>query len=164
MNMRANISLVAAMAEMLAPYRDDDEVYSDTLEGETNVMELLDGEIAAMQSDDALAEAIKAQEDALKIRRERISMRADAHKKNIKLILQHAVLQKAERPLATVSIRPGSLSVRIVEEADIPSQLMREKITRAPDKAAIKAQIEAGVEVPGAALERGEDTVSVRVK
>jgi hypothetical protein len=117
-----------------------------------------------MQSDDALSEAIKAQEDALKIRRERISMRADAHKKNIKLILQHAALQKAERPLATVSIRPGSLSVRIVEEADIPSQLMREKITRAPDKAEIKAQIEAGVEVPGAVLERGDETVSVRVK
>lgn len=164
MNVQANLSLIAAMAEMLAPYRDDDEVYSDTLEGETNVMELLDGEISAMQSDDALSEAIKAQEDALKIRRERISMRADAHKKNIKLILQHAALQNAERPLATVSIRPGSLSVRIVEEADIPSQLMREKVTRSPDKAAIKAQIEAGVEVPGAVIERGDDTVSVRVK
>lgn len=164
MNVQENLSLIAAMAEILAPYRDDDEVYSDTLEGETNVMELLDGEIAAMKSDDALAEAIKAQEDALKIRRERISMRADAHKKNIKMILQYAALQKAERPLATVSIRPGSLSVRIVDEADIPSQLMREKITRTPDKATIKAQIEAGIEVPGAVLERGDETVSVRVK
>lgn len=164
MNIQSNLPLIAAMAEMLAPYRDDDETYSDTLEGETNVMELLDGEIAAMQSDEALAEAIKAQEDALRVRRERVSMRAEAHKKNLKLILQHAVLQKAERPRATVSIRPGSLSVRIVDEAEIPSQLMREKVTRAPDKAAIKAQIEAGVEVPGAVIERGDETVSVRVK
>ena len=164
MNIQSNLPLIAAMAEMLAPYRDDEETYSDTLEGETNVMELLDGEIAAMQSDEALAEAIKAQEDALRVRRERVSMRAEAHKKNLKLILQPAVLQKAERPRATVSIRPGSLSVRIVDEAEIPSQLMREKVTRAPDKAAIKAQIEAGVEVPGAVIERGDDTVSVRVK
>ena len=164
MNIQSNLPLIAAMAEMLAPYRDDEETYSDTLEGETNVMELLDGEIAAMQSDEALAEAIKAQEDALKVRRERVAMRAEAHKKNLKLILQHAVLQKAERPRATVSIRPGSLSVRIVDEAEIPSQLMRETVTRAPDKAAIKAQIEAGVEVPGAVIERGDDTVSVRVK
>jgi len=163
-NIQSNLPLIAAMAEMLAPYRDDEETYSDTLEGETNVMELLDGEIAAMQSDEALAEAIKAQEDALKVRRERVAMRAEAHKKNLKLIMQHAVLQKAERPRATVSIRPGSLSVRIVDEAEIPSQLMREKVTRAPDKAAIKAQIEAGVEVPGAVIERGDDTVSVRVK
>ena len=164
MNIQSNLPLIAAMAEMLAPYRDDEETYSDTLEGETNVMDLLDGEIAAMQSDEALAEAIKAQEDALRVRRERVSMRAEAHKKNLKLILKHAVLQKAERPRATVSIRPGSLSVRIVDEAEIPSQLMREKVTRAPDKAAIKAQIEAGVEVPGAVIERGDDTVSVRVK
>ncbi len=164
MNIQSNLPLIAAMAEMLAPYRDDEETYSDTLEGETNVMDLLDGEIAAMQSDEALAEAIKAQEDALRVRRERVSMRAEAHKKNLKLILQHAVLQKAERPRATVSIRPGSLSVRIVDEAEIPSQLMREKVTRAPDKAAIEAQIEAGVEVPGAVIERGDDTVSVRVK
>lgn len=164
MNIQSNLPLIAAMAEMLAPYRDDEETYSDTLEGETNVMDLLDGEIAAMQSDEALAEAIKAQEDALRVRRERVSMRAEAHKKNLKLILQHAVLQKAERFRATVSIRPGSLSVLIVDEAEIPSQLMREKVTRAPDKAAIKAQIEAGVEVPGAVIERGDDTVSVRVK
>ena len=164
MNIQSNLPLIAAMAEMLAPYRDDEETYSDTLEGETNVMDLLDGEIAAMQFDEALAEAIKAQEDALRVRRERVSMRAEAHKKNLKLILKHAVLQKAERPRATVSIRPGSLSVRIVDEAEIPSQLMREKVTRAPDKAAIKAQIEAGVEVPGAVIERGDDTVSVRVK
>ena len=164
MNIQSNLPLIAAMAEMLAPYRDDDETYSDTLEGETNVMELLDGEIAAMQSDEALAEAIKAQEDALRVRRERVSMRAEAHKKNLKLILQHAVLQKAERPRATVSIRPGSLSVRIVDEAEIPSQLMREKVTRAPDKAAIKAQIEAGETVPGAELARGDDVLTVRVK
>ena len=38
---------------------------------------VLDGEIAAMQSDEALAEAIKAQEDALRVRRERVSMRAE---------------------------------------------------------------------------------------
>ena len=35
---------------------------------------------------------------------------------------------------------------------------------RAKDKAAIKAQIEAGEVVPGAILVRGGDTVSVRTK
>lgn len=164
MNLRADLSLIAAMAEMLAPYRDDEETYADTLDGETDVMDLLDGEIAAMQADEALAAAIKAREADLKTRRERIEMRAEAHRKNLKLVLQHAALSKAERPLATVSIRPGSLSVRIVDEAEIPSQLMREKVTRAPDKAAIKAQIEAGETVPGAELARGDETIMVKVR
>lgn len=164
MNIQSNLPLIAAMAEALAPYRDDEETYIDTLDGETDILDLLDRELEAMQSDEAMAAAIKAREADLKARRERIEMRAEARRGNLRLILQHAALSKAERPAATVSIRPGNLSVKILDEAEIPSQLMRERVTRSPDKAAIKAQIEAGEAVPGAALERGEDTVTVRVK
>lgn len=164
MNTQSNLPLIAAMAEILAPYREDEDTYLDTLDGETDVLAILDGEIAAMQADEALAAAIRAQEADMRARRERIEMRAEAHRRTLRLVLQHAALQKAERPLATVSIRPGARSVRIVDEAEIPSQLMREKITRSPDKAAIKAQIEAGDVVPGAVLDRGEDVVSVRAR
>lgn len=164
MNIQSNLPLIAVMAEALAPYRDDEETYIDTLDGETDILDLLDRELEAMQSDEAMAAAIKAREADLKARRERIEMRAEARRGNLRLILQHAALSKAERPAATVSIRPGNLSVKILDEAEIPSQLMRERVTRSPDKAAIKAQIEAGEAVPGAALERGEDTVTVRVK
>jgi hypothetical protein len=55
------------------------------------------------------------------------------------------------------------LSVRIDDDAAIPSQLLTVKTTTAPDKAAIKRQIEAGEHVPGAALVRGDDIVTVRV-
>lgn len=161
--MRADLNLISAIAAELAPYRDDEDVFLDTLDGETDVLDILDAEIAGLRDDEALAEAIKSQETGLRARRERIEMRADAHKRNLRLLLSHAGLKKAERPAATVSLRPGSMSVRILNEADIPTQLMREKITRSPDKAAIKAQIEAGVDVPGAELARGEDTISVRV-
>lgn len=165
MNIASTLPLIAAMAETLAPYRDDEDgTYLDTLDGETNLLDLLDGELAAMQADEALAVAIKAREADLKVRRERIEMRAAAHRKNLRLVLQHAALPKAERPLATVSLRPGTVSVRIVNEADIPSQLMRETISRAPDKAAIKAQLEAGETVPGAELARGDETISIRVR
>lgn len=163
MNRRIDLNTIRMAAEMLAPYADDEQTYLDTLDGETDVLDLLDRELAAMQDDEALAEAIKAQEANLRARRDRIEMRADAHKKILGLILSAAELKKAERPAATVSIRPGNVSVRIVNEEDVPSQLMREKITRAPDKVAIKAQIEAGEDVPGAVLERGADVVTVRV-
>lgn len=164
MNIRVDTAVIEAVAALLAPYRDDEELYQDMIEGETDALELLDEQIASLQNDEALAEAIKAQELGLKTRRERIEMRAEAHKKAALLILNSAGLKKAERPRATVSIRAGSVSVQITDEADIPSQLMREKITRAPDKTAIKAQIEAGEHVPGAELVRGPDTLSVRVK
>lgn len=164
MNIRANLNLIEAVAALLAPYRDDEETFLDTLDGETDILDLLDQEIAGLHGDEALAAAIKVQEADLRTRRERIEFRADAHKKALKIILNAAGLQKAERPGATVSIRQGSMSVRIVDEADIPSQLMREKITRAPDKAAIKEALEAGETIPGAEMARGDETVSVRVK
>ena len=91
-------------------------------------------------------------------------MRADAHRKNLRLILNAMGVPKAERALATVSLRPGTLSVRIVDEAEIPSQLMREKVTRAPDKAAIKAALEAGETIPGAELARGDDVLMMRIR
>jgi hypothetical protein len=69
--------------------------------------------------------------------------------------------KKVERPRATVFRRSGSLSVNITDEASIPSQLC--KITTTPDKAAIKAQLQAGEAVPGAELARGSDGITVRV-
>ena len=41
---------------------------------------------------------------------------------------------------------------------------MRTKITIEPDTAAIKAQLEAGVIVPGAQLKTGEPGITVRIK
>jgi len=162
--MNAHLTLIEAVAALLQPYADDEDLYQDMIEGETDALDLLDSQIESMQNDEALAEAIKAQEANLKARRERIEWRADAHKKAALLIMNAAGLKKAERPRATISVRPGSVSVQITDEAEIPSQLMREKITRAPDKAAIKAQLEAGETVPGAELVRGAETISVRVK
>ena len=162
--MNAHLTLIEAVAALLQPYADDEDLYQDMIEGETDALDLLDGQIASMQNDEALAEAIKAQEANLKARRERIEWRADAHKKAALLIMNAAGMKKAERPRATISVRPGSVSVQITDEAEIPTQLMREKITRAPDKAAIKAQLESGETVPGAELVRGAETISVRVK
>lgn len=158
-----NLSLIEAIAAELDAYRDDEEAFWTTLDGETDAGDLLDTFLASSQDDEALADAIRAQETALKTRRERIEMRAAAKRKTLGMILNAAGMKKAERPRGTVSVRPGNLSVRIVVEDDVPSQLMREKITRTPDKLAIKAQIEAGETVPGCELVRGGDVVTVRV-
>ena len=69
--------------------------------------------------------------------------------------------KKVERPGATLSRRPGSLSVSIDDERLIPSQLTKTKVE--PDKAAIKAQLQAGEDVPGASLQRGPDGITLRV-
>lgn len=159
---RADIHLIERIAAMLAPYADDADAFWTTLDGETDALDMIDRHLAAAQSDAALAEAIKAQEADLKARRDRIEMRGKAHRDVIRTIMQASGQRKLERPRGTLSLSAARLSLSITDEAAIPTQLC--KTVTSPDRAAIKAQLEAGETVPGAELVRGDETLTVRVK
>lgn len=166
MNKNINTSLIGIVSDQIREMLGDDfdaETFWDSLDGETDALDIADHVIAKMQDDAALAAATKAQADALSARAKRLSERQNAHKKALLTLLNAAGENKLERPAATVSRRKGSVSVRITDEADIPSQLMTIKTVKSPDKAAIKKQIEADGTVPGAELVRGDETVTVRV-
>lgn len=139
----------------------DDATFWDTLDGETDAGEILDRLIWHTQTDQHLAESIKEHEASLRARRQRVEARVAAHKAAMLSVLDAADAKKAERPCATISRRSGSMSVRIVDEESVPSQLC--KIVRTPDKTAIKKSLEAGEQVPGAELERGPDGITMRV-
>lgn len=163
--MNIDIRLIELVSAQLVEMLGDDfdaETFWDTLDGETDALDLMDHILASMQEDEALAAAIKAQADELTARQRRIAARAAAKKKTLGAILDATGQKKAERPRGTVSRLAGRMSVQITDEAAVPSQLCKTTVT--PDKAAIKAQIEAGETVPGATLVRGDDTISVRVK
>lgn len=158
----------AYIADMAASLRDmlgddfDEVTFLDTLEGETDAMDIADRLIASALDADAMADAIKAQETELRARRDRMESRANAYRHQMMTLLDAIGVKKLERPRATISKRAGSTRVVIVDDAAIPSQLC--KVVQTPDKAAIKAQLQAGEAVPGAALEMGPDSLSVRVK
>lgn len=166
MNLRANIPLIENLSAQLTEMLGDDfdaEAFWTTLDGELDVLDIADRIIRHMQEDAALAEAAKAQADMLAKRAKRLADRQNAHKAALLTILDATGQKKLERPGATISRRSGSISVHIVNEADIPSQLCTVKTTSTPDKAAIRKAIEAGETVPGAELVRGADGISVRI-
>ena len=80
----------------------------------------------------------------------------------LKTIMLCANEKKIPHPLATISLRNGMESVVIRNEKEIPSQLC--KVTSTPDKTEIKKQLKAGVQIEGAELVTGPQTVSVRMK
>jgi len=165
MNIRADIPLIqriaASLREMLGDDLDD-ETLIDTLDGEADVADIADRMLSAMLDADALAVAIKAQEADLKARRQRVEARADAIRAQLLTLLDATGAKKMERPRATISRRAGLPSVVITDESAVPSQLCKTTVT--PDKAAIKAQLLAGENVPGAEIVTGADGVTVRVK
>lgn len=163
--MMIDLSRIRRMADLIATSddRDDEPGFLDTLEGETDALEIADHLISEALGDDALSEAIKTEEAALALRRKRIEDRARSKRRAMLDLLDAAGVKKMERPRATISRRAGSIRVEIEDESSVPTQLMTVKTTASPDKAAIKAQIEAGSDVPGCALVRGEDSISLRV-
>lgn len=165
MNVRADIHLIERVSALLVDMLGEDfdaETFWDSLDGETDVLDIADRIIRHMQNDAALADAAKAQADILAARAKRLSEREKAHKAALLTILDATGQKKLERPGATVSRRSGSISVRILNADDVPSQLCTVKTVTSPDKAAIRKAIEAGEVIPGAELERGPDGVTVR--
>lgn len=165
MNMHASLPLIEAIsAQLVADLGEDFDAatFWDTLDGETDAMDLIGRLIRERQEADAFAAANKALATEYSARSARMAQRKAALTKALGAILDATGQTKVAHPLATVSRTKGRQSVEITDEASVPSQLCR--IVRSPDLVAIREQIEAGVDVPGAALRAGEPGLTVRVK
>lgn len=101
--------------------------------------------------------ALKAERDAFDERMKSAQKKADGLKKYLADALQG---QKFSTDECVVSFR-RSAAVAVLDEAVLPAEYIAEKITKTPDKAAIKAAIKSGIDVPGAAL---VDSLSVQIK
>ena len=165
MNIRPDLQMIeivsATLSEMLGE-EFDAETFWDTLDGETDVLDVIGHLIRQRIETDAFAEASKAVASDYVARARRLSERSTAINRALGEVLDATGQRKVMHPLATVSRTSGRLSCQITDEATIPSQLT--VTTVKPDTAAIKKQLEAGESVPGAELVRGPDGVTVRVK
>lgn len=163
--MQINKAHIAGIAEQLRDMLGDDYdtvTFLDTLDGETDALDIADRLLTDMQEAEALAAATKALADDYAARAKRIASRSTAIKSTLLTLLDAIGEKKLERPAGTISRRAGSVSVRITDADDVPRQLC--KVAYTPDKTAIRKQIEDGETVPGAELVRGDDGLTVRTK
>lgn len=148
--------LVAAYPELA----EDDELRADTIEGETDAYRVL-GKIVAIERDaNSMIAAINERAKELSARKERYNRRKDAMRALLLRLLKAADLSKVSLPEATVSVGKGRAGVEIIDETLLPDNVV--KLKREPDRMAIKAALDAGQEVPGAALKVGNETITVR--
>jgi hypothetical protein len=143
---------------------DDEEALLDTLEGCTDVVERITAVVRSAIEDEMLADASKARRDEMKAREDRLRARAERKKADALGALQSTSRRKLEAPDFTLSIRAGSQSVRITDEAAIPEEFLRTPPppAPAPDKKAIGDALKAGRTVTGAELSNGAPTLAIR--
>jgi len=142
---------------------EDDEAWAATLESETDFNEVLTTIVRRIEDTKALVIGTKDRFEELKARKDRFEHRVDTLRELAFKIMHAAELAKVELPEATLSLRAGTQ--QLIGEADVatlPDSLC--KISRSPDRTAIKDALKTGMEVPGFTLSNAQPSLTIRIK
>ena len=141
---------------------DDQDTFLDTLDGETDAMDIL-GKLIQERTEAAAYEvAMKDLAATYSTRAKRMNARQNAISVTIGQLLDAMGETKVKHPMATVSRTKARWSVRIDDELEVPSQL--KYVTTKPDLAAIKRLMDEGETVPGCSINPGNPSITVRIK
>ena len=144
------------------PYLDDETV-ADTLEGITDLQEMIAAVIRSALVDEALHAGLRFRVDDMKERLSRLELRA-AKKRQLALeALIEVGLTKLEQPDFTASTRAGSPALVVIAEDRIPETYWRPQPAKL-DRQAILGEIKRGVEIPGTQMSNPAPVLMVRTK
>ena len=99
----------------------DEQTLADTVEGLTDLHEILEAIIRAALADEALATGLKCRIADMQERLDRLQDRAAKRRQIAKDVMVELDLKKLTAPDFTASIRPGLPSLVVLDEAAVPS-------------------------------------------
>lgn len=142
---------------------EDSDLLHDTLEGSTDLMEVVRELLTQHEEDTMLAMGIKERKKQLDLRKGRIERRIEAVRETMAELLR--LLPEGERTLrlseATISYRKAGAGSAIVNDLEaLPQGFYRMKKEARLDE--IGRALRAGEQVPGAELVPGKDGVTIR--
>lgn len=142
---------------------DDDQAIADTIEGETNLVDVIGAAVARLNEITAHINGLEAYMLFIRMRNDRFEAQTERIRQAIANAMDAGGLKKVELPHATISLRAAAEKLGAVNEADIPARFF---VDQAPtlDRRALLAALKAGTLVPGASLANGTPSLSVRVK
>lgn len=139
---------------------EDEQLLADTIEGETNVHEMLERLLSKVRSAECMQEAIASRIEQLKQRKNAFELREQYTRKLMHRIMDAAGQRKAVLTEGTLSVRATPPAVVITNQEAIPDEFMRHPPPE-PDRTRIKAAIKAGEHVPGCELSNAADTMAI---
>ena len=141
----------------------DEQTLADTVEGLTDLHEILQAVIRAALADEALASGLKGRIGEMEDRLGRLQDRASKRRQIAKEVMTELDLKKLQAPDFTASIRPGFPSLMVINETEIPSIYWEPRDPKL-DRVSLLADLKHGTEVQGAALSNPEPILSVRTR
>ena len=141
----------------------DEETLTDTLEGLTDLHDVVAAIIRSAVSNEALAAGLKGHIDTLQERLRRLWERASKQREIARDAMIEAEIRTSSAPDFTISVRPGSPSVTVVDEAAVPGDYWRPSAPRL-DRASLLSDLKRGVTVAGAVLSNAQPVITVRIR
>ncbi len=141
----------------------DDETVKDTLEGISDLPEVIGAVIRSSLDDEAYIQALKERLDDLQARLSRLRERYEKKRALARWAMVEADLDKVLAADLSVSLRKGGEKLEVVDEARIPEAFFVPQPPRLDRKVVVDA-LKRGEMVNGALLVMAEPTILVRVR
>lgn len=141
----------------------DDETLRDTLEGESNLPEMLAEILRSVLEDEAFVAALKGRIGDMQERAGRLFERARKKRDVVAHVMAEAEMKKLVEPDLTVSLRPSRPPLVVVDQDIIPEDYWKPQDPKL-DRQGLIAALSSGRQVPGASLGNAAMTISVRTK
>ena len=141
----------------------DEQTLTDTVEGLTDLHEILAAIVRAALADEALATGLKSRIAEMQERLERLQERATKRRQIVRDTMVELDLKKLTAPDFSASVRPGMPALLVIDEAAVPSIYWEPREPRL-DRQGLLAELKQGSEITGVTLSNPEPVLSVRTK
>jgi hypothetical protein len=141
----------------------DEQTLADTVEGLTDLHEILAAIVRAALADEALARGLKRRIAEMEDRLTRLQERAIKRRQVVKDVMVESDIKKITAPDFTASIRPGLPALVVLDEAAVPSLYWEPREPRLK-RQELALDLKSGAEVAGAILSNPEPVLSVRAR
>ncbi|MGO8920845.1 MAG: siphovirus Gp157 family protein [Stellaceae bacterium] len=141
----------------------DDEALRDTLEGISDLPEMVAAVLRSHLDDLSVATALRSRLAEMQERLGRIEGRAEKKRALVASVMERADLRKLTEPDFTVSLRPTPRPLVITADGEIPEAYWNPQPAKL-DRKALLAALNGGDRVPGASLGNGGMTIAVRTR
>jgi Siphovirus Gp157 len=141
----------------------DEDSLADTLEGITDLHEMIAAVIRSALVDEALHAGLRFRIDDMKERLSRLELRASKKRDLALEAMTEAGLGKLEQPDFTASARAGSPALVVIAEDRIPQAYWLPQPPKL-DRQTILGKLKRGSEIPGTQMSNPKPVLSVRTK
>jgi hypothetical protein len=141
----------------------DERTLADTVEGLTDLHEIVAAIVRSALEDEALATGLKSRIGEMQGRLERFEDRASKRRQIARDVMTEIDVKKIVAPDFTISIRAGVPALVVVDEKLVPEAFFEPREPKL-NRQALVVELKQGCEIAGVALSNPEPILSVRSK